>query len=148
MFVIAVVVSAPFTFILFTLGLMVVEFVMFPAAILATGVIATLVAGRVAGRLAEDGYRTDIGAVAWRNLAWAIIPAAASPFLVVGPLIWLIAIVLFYTALGATLLAFRHRTPEPSVRRDLRISAAWLGGTVIALVLIIIVASVFDLTGA
>ena len=65
-----------------------------------------------------------------------------------GPPILLIAIALFYMALGATLLAFRHRTPETSARRDLRIAAAWLGGTVITLVLIIIVASVFDLTGA
>ena len=75
-FVITVVVSAPVTLFLFVLGLVVVEFVIFPIATLATAVIAALVAGWAAGRLAGDGYRTDIGAVAWRNLAWAIIPAA------------------------------------------------------------------------
>ncbi len=77
-FIITVVVSAPFALFLVVLGLVVVEYVIFPTATLATGVIAALVAGWAASRLAGDGYRTDIGAVAWRNLAWAIIPAAAA----------------------------------------------------------------------
>ena len=147
-FIITVVVSAPFALFLVVLGLVVVEFVIFPTATLATGVIAALVAGWAAGRLAGDGYRTDIGAVAWRNLAWAVIPAAALPFLDVLSPGLLALVVVFYTALGATLFAFRHRTPDTSIPRDLRITAAWLGGTVIAVVLIIMVASVFGLTGA
>ncbi len=149
-FIITVVVSAPFALFLVVLGLVVVEYVIFPTATLATGVIAALVAGWAASRLAGDGYRTDIGAVAWRNLAWAIIPAAAAalPFLDVLSPGLLTLVVVFYTALGATLFAFRHRTPDTSIPRDLRITAAWLGGTVIAVVLIIMVASVFGLTGA
>ena len=66
-FIITVVVSAPFALFLVVLGLVVVEFVIFPTATLATGVIAALVAGWAASKLAGDGYRTDIGAVAWRN---------------------------------------------------------------------------------
>ena len=147
-FIITVVVSAPFALFLVVLGLVVVEYVIFPTATLATGVIAALVAGWAASKRAGDGYRTDIGAVAWRNLAWAVIPAAALPFLDVLSPGLLALVVVFYTALGATLFAFRHRTPDTSIPRDLRITAAWLGGTVIAVVLIIMVASVFGLTGA
>jgi small-conductance mechanosensitive channel len=149
-FTVTLVVTAPFSFFGFALALIVAEAVIYPTATLVTAVVAGLVASWTATTTARDGSRTDIGAVARRSVTWAIIPAAISPLLfqVVSRNIFGLLLVLLYTTLVATSLAFRLRTEESSTRRELRITAAWVGGTVIAIVLIITVAGMFGLAGA
>lgn len=98
---------------------------------------------------ARDDSRTDIGNLTRRNLVWAIIPAAVSPFLlgVVSRNIFGVFAILLYTALVATFLTVRYRTSESTTWR-LRVTASWVGGTIAATVAIIAVAGLFGLTGA
>lgn len=148
--VITLVVTAPIAFILFAMGLMVAEVVMFPLASLVIAVIAALIASWAAWRLAGDGMRTDVNSVVGHNLAWGVVPAAvalAFPQLLV-PLVFLTGSVLVYTVVVATALAFRHRTADRSIGRKLAQTAGWLAGTGIATAAVIFVASLFNLTGA
>lgn len=142
--------TTPFAIFLFVLGLVVTESVIYPVAALATAAIAAVIASWVANSLAGDEDRTDIQAAVVRNLAWGVLPAVASIFLAASldRSVWLIAIVLIYTSVTASLLAFRHRTGEASTVGDGALTVGWLVGTVVSVGLVIFVASLFGLTGA
>jgi hypothetical protein len=85
-----------------------------------------------------------------RNLAWGILPAVASIFLAasLNRSVWLIGTVLVYTSVTASLLSFRHRTAEASMVTDGKLTVGWLVGAVVAVGIVIFVASLFGLTGA
>lgn len=136
---------------LFSLGLIVVEAVIWPTATLATSVVAALVASLLADWAHNDGTRTWISEAARRSLAWALIPALVILLfpLLIGQLrlIWWIAAVATYATIAGTFFASRMRATEQEHSR-LRTSLLWLGGTIGAVIVIIFVASLFGLTGA
>lgn len=147
---ITLVVSAPVSFVVFSLALMVAEAVILPTAVLATAVITALVASWMAGRLAGDRRRADLNRVVRGNLVLAILPAIASlaylrlaahfrPDLLLG-------VTLIWTTGTAVPLAFRHR--KISGAGNAAWSLAWLVGTALTIAAIIFTASLFGLTGA
>ncbi|MGH8914964.1 MAG: hypothetical protein ACRDZM_10670 [Acidimicrobiia bacterium] len=142
--------ATPFAVFMFVMGLVVAESVIYPVATLATAAVGALVAGWVANSLAGDEERTDLRATVVRNLAWAVIPAVASIFLAstLDKSVWLIAIVLAYTSATAAILALRHRTTDATTPGDGQLTVGWLVGTVVAVGMVIFVASLFGLTGA
>ncbi len=149
-FAITLIGTTPFAVFFFVMGLVVTESVIYPVATLATAAIASVIAAWVANSLAGDEDRTDLPAVVPRNLAWGVLPAVASVFLAssLDRSIWLISVVLLYTSVTASLLAFRYRTTEASLIVDGKLTVGWLVGTVVAVGLVIFVASLFGLTGA
>lgn len=73
---ITLLIAAPIAFVLFVMGLMVAELVMFPLATLVIGVVTGVIASLTAGGLVTDGWRADVDRVVGRSLAWVTIPAA------------------------------------------------------------------------
>jgi hypothetical protein len=149
--VVVVVVTAPVAFVLFTLGLVVHEAVIWPTAALATAVMAALVASWTADGLARDGSRTVINEVARSNLVWGLIPAGLvlSTALVGTGLptaVW-IAFTLVFTSTVGVVLASRHRTDDPAQTSRGVITVLWLIGLVVAVGVVIFVASLVGLTG-
>lgn len=142
--------ATPFAIFFFVLGLVVTESVIYPVATLATAAIAAVIAAWVANSIAGDQDRTALQDSVLRNLAWGILPAVASIFLAasLSRSVWLIAVVLVYTSATAGLLALRHRTTEASTVGDGALTVGWVLGTVVAVGLVIFVASLFGLTGA
>ncbi len=136
---------------LFSLGLIVLEAVIWPTATLATSVIAALAASSLSDWAMGDGTRAWMSEVARRNLAWALIPALLILLfpLLIGQLrlIWWIGLVAIYTTAAGTYFASRLRGPAQESKR-LRTAVAWLGGTIAGVIAIIFVASLFGLTGA
>jgi len=147
--VITFVVSAPVSFVLFSLALMVAEMVIVPTAVLATAVITALVASWVASWLAGDRRRTDLNRVVRGNLIWALLPAIAG--LVYLRLAshfrpdLLLAVTVIWTTAIAVRLALRNRKTHAGNAVQ---SLAWLVGTALAVAAIIFTASLFGLTGA
>lgn len=144
------VIAAPVAFIGFAMALMVVEFVVLPTATLVLAVVSALVASWAADGLAGDGRHSDLDTVARRNLAWAVIPAALA---LVSPwwhpvAAFLLYVVVLWTVVAATRLAFRYRRPKASMARRLAQSVVWLMGTGLTTTATIFVASLFGLTGA
>jgi hypothetical protein len=132
------------------MALMVAEFVIFPTATLALTVITALIASWTADGLGGDGRHSDLNTVVRRNLAWGVIPAAialASPW---RPPIaaFLPYVVVLWTVIASTRLAFRYRRIQTSQARRLTQSAVWLMGAGLTTTAIIFVASLFGLTGA
>lgn len=146
----SVLATAPFTVFLFVMGLVVAEVVIYPAATLATAVIAGLFGGWAGSSVIGDGKRTDLNAVVIRNLALGVLPATAAGLLAaqVARAIWLIGAVLVFTSLTATFLTFRYRTETATVASDGGLTISWLLGSVVGVGLVIFVASLFGLTGA
>jgi len=143
------VIAAPVAFIGSAMALMVVEFVVLPTATLVLAVVSALVASWAADGLAGDGRHSDLDIVARRNLAWAVIPAALA---LVSP--WwhpvaalLLYVVVLWTVVAATRLAFRYRRPKASNARRLAQSAVWLMGTGLTTTATIFVASLLGRTG-
>lgn len=149
-FAVTLIGTTPFAAFLFVMGLVVTESVIYPVATLATAAIASVIAAWVTNSLVGDKDRTDLHAVVPRNLAWGVLPAVASIFLAssLNRSVWLIATVLIYTSITASLLAFRHRTTEASMVADGKLTVSWLVGAVVAVGIVIFVASLFSLTGA
>ena len=144
-------IATPISFVLFSMGLVVHEAVMFPLATLVIAVITALIASWITWKLAGNGHRADLSQVIPRNLAWGVIPAVAAAIYPLAPLFpnaVLQGAALVYTTAMATRLSFRYRTPETSLARGLGLSAVWVVGTGLAMAAVIFVASLFDLTGA
>jgi len=144
------VIGAPAGFIGFAMALMVAEFVIFPTATLALTVVTALIASWAADGLGGDGRHSDLHTVVRRNLAWGVIPAAvalASPWLSHSVAAFLPHVVVLWTVIAATRLAFRYRRTKSPKARRLAQSAAWLGGAGLTTTAIIVVASLSGLTG-
>lgn len=143
------VVAAPITFIGFAMGLLVVEFVIYPTVILVISVLTALVASWAADGLAADGLHTDLDQAVARNLAWGLIPAAAAVFALFGHAAdLLLFVVVIWMVVAATTLAFRYRRAKTSTGKRLAQSGVWLLGTGLTTAAIVFVASLFGLTGA
>jgi len=144
------VITAPVSFVLFSMALMVAEAVIFPTAMLATAVITALVGSWTAGWLAGDGRRADFNRVVRGNLVWAILPAIAClAYLRLAAHIrpdLLLGVTLIWTTGTAVGLAFRHR--KISGAGNSARSLAWLVKTTLTVAAIIFTASLFGLTGA
>lgn len=150
--VLVVLVTAPVAFVLFAMGLVVHEAIIWPTAALATAVTASLVASWTADGLVRDGSRTVINEVARWSLAWAVIPAGlvlSTALVGAGsPLAAWIGVTVVYTSTVGVILASRHRTNDPAQARRGASTAIWLGGAAVAVGVVIFIASQFGLTGA
>lgn len=148
--VITFVIASIVALILFSMGLIVHESVIWPTATLATSIIAALVASLTSRWIVRPKKDVDVNAVAARSLVWALLPAAVILLfpLLVGSLrlVWWIALVVTYTTAFAVSLTRRHRNTTSG--RPLFISAMWLAGTVAGVIAVVFVASLFGLTGA
>lgn len=150
--VITLLISVAVGFVLFAMGLVVHETVIWPTATLAIGIVAALSAALTSSVLIGDGKRALINPVVVRNLVWALLPAAfmvAIPFIDslarIPPGFWepLVAV---YATTGGVIFASRYRTSEPG--SALIKAALWVVGTGAAVIGVIFVASLFGLTGA
>ena len=150
--VLVVVVTAPAAFLLFAMGLVVHEAIIWPTAALATAVVASLAASWTADGLVQDGRRTVINEVAQRNLVWALIPAGlvlSTAF--VGdrlPLAVWIGFTVLYTSTVGVILASQHTTDDPAQTRRGVATVLWLAAAAVAVGGVIFIASLFGLTGA
>lgn len=150
--VITMVVAVPVAFILFSLGVVVREVVMWPTAALATSVVASLVGSWTADGLSRDGRRTLVNQVVARSLLWGLVPAALillTPF--VGPSVpsgvwW--GLVVVYASVVGVILAFRYRSEKTPPPARMLATLWWLAGTVAAVAVVVVTASLFGLTGA
>lgn len=146
---IVLVVAAPITFIGFAMGLLVVEFVIYPTVILVISVLTALVASWAADGLAADGLHTDLDQAVARNLGWGLIPAAAAVLALFGHAAdLLLFLVVIWMVVAATTLVFRCRRAKTSTGKRLAQSGVWLLGTGLTTAAIVFVASLFGLTGA
>ena len=143
-------VAVPATFVGFAMALVVVELVIFPTMTLVIAVVTALVASWAADSLAADGLHTDLDQTVGRHLVWALVPAALAVLSSFVPLprAYLLAFVVIWMVVAATVLAFRHRREKTSIRRRLAQSGVWLLGTGLVTAVVIFVASLFGLTGA
>ncbi len=149
-FALALIGTTPFAVFLFVMGLVVAEYVIYPAASLATAVIAGLFAGWAASGVAEDGKRADLTRVAIWNLTLGVVPAVGSVVLAsaVARAVWLIGGVIVFTSLTGSILALICRTEDATVASDGSTTVGWLLGAVVSVGVVIFVASLFGLTGA
>jgi hypothetical protein len=147
---IALLVTTPLAVFLYVMGLVVSEYIIYPAAALATAAIAALAAGWAANSFTHDEKRTDLATVVGRNLVLGVLPAGAAVFLATSldRSVWLIALTLVYCSATASVLAFRNRSGEATAVQDGKLTVNWLVGTVVGVGVIIFVASLFGLTGA
>jgi hypothetical protein len=150
--VLVVLVTAPVAFVLFAMGLVVHEAIIWPTAALASAVTASLAASWTADGLVQDGRRTVLNEVARWNLAWALIPAGlvlSTAFVGGGlPLAVWIGFTVVYTSTVGVILASRHRTDDPAQTRRGIATVLWLGGAAVAVGSVILIASLLGLTGA
>jgi hypothetical protein len=149
-FSLALIGTTPFAVFLFVMGLVVTEYVIYPAASLATAVIAGLFAGWAASGVGGDGKRADLSRVVVLNLILGVVPAVASALLAaaVARVVWLIAGVIVFTSFTGSILALRYRTEEATVASDGSTTVGWLLGAVVGVGVVIFVASLFGMTGA
>ena len=150
--VLVVLVTAPVAFFLFVMGLVVHEAIIWPTAVLATAVTASLVASWTADGIVRDGSRTVINDVARLSLVWGLIPVALvlwASFVGAGSpvVVWIVVTVLYTSTIGA-MLASRHRTDNPAQTSRGVATVLWLAATAVAVGVVIYIASLFGLTGA
>ncbi|MCA9997106.1 MAG: hypothetical protein KDE56_15215 [Anaerolineales bacterium] len=138
---------------LFALGLILIEFLLYPLALGIGGLLAALLASWLANRLVDDGKYTAPLAITAVSLLVAIIWAIALLLINVGRIINLPPV--FYSLSAATILAItatvtsnrlrRIQQPRPhETRRLLR----WLLIAFVAIPVIIYLASLVGLAGA
>jgi hypothetical protein len=146
---ITLIVTTPLAIFFFLMGLVVSESVIYPTATLATAAISAVAASWAASSLSVGEERTNLAAVAVRNLAWAVVPAVASIFLAssIDRSIMLIAAVIGYTSVTASILATRHRTVVSTADYG-KLTVSWLVGTMVGVGVVMFVASLFGLAGA
>lgn len=147
---ITLIVTTPLAIFFFVMGLVVSESVMYPTATLAAAAISAVVASWAANSLSVGEDRTNLAAVAVRNLCWGVVPAVASIFLAssIDRSIALIAAVIGYTSFIASILATRHRTGGVSTADYGKLTVSWLVGTMVGVGVVMFVASLFGLAGA
>jgi hypothetical protein len=149
-FAITLIATTPFVVFFFVMALVVTEQIIYPTATMATAAISGLVASWAASSLTTDEERTDLSAVVIRNLIAAIVPAVASIPLAesLDRSVFLIAGVLIYTSVSASLLATRLTSSEITTAENAKLTVNWLVGTVVGVGVTIFVASLFGQTGA
>jgi hypothetical protein len=153
-FIAATVIGFVGLLVLMSLGLIVSELVITPLALLVAGVFVALAAGWTGTLLATDGTRTQLGAVVARTevtaavLAIALLALMGLQITIFGRLIYLIVACSVLLALGASIETGRNRDATQSRHHDVRLTLTLLAAAVVAVPLVIWVASVFGLTGA
>jgi hypothetical protein len=146
---ITLIVTTPLAIFFFLMGLVVSESVIYPTATLATAAISAVAASWAASSLSVGEERTNLAAVAVRNLFWAAVPAVASIFFAssIDRSILLIVAVIGYTSVTASILATRHRTAVSTADYG-KLTVSWLVGTMVGVGVVMFVASLFGLAGA
>lgn len=146
-------VSVVATTFLFTLGLVLVEFLLYPLALGITALLAGLTAVWLTNRLSNDNLQTPVAAVVRWCAGTAVLLAL---LLILGnalgwlpfPVIYVSSSSAIILALVATYAATQLRTAAPVEQPTTRRIVAWLIIAFLAIPLIIFVASLFGWAGA
>jgi hypothetical protein len=140
-------------FLVLPLGLIVVEYVIFPLALFVGAVLASLTASWVGNRLAPDATRTHLLRVLGVTLAAAAVLAvlflanAALRLVLLGPVFYVGVFSTAALALTATLSTARFRSPR-AASSDARLTVMLLVLAVLSVPTVIFLAWLAGLTGA
>jgi hypothetical protein len=140
-------------FFVLPLGLIVVEYVIFPLALFVGAVLASLAAGWAGNRLAPDATRTQLLRVFGVTLAAAVVLAvlllanSALRLVLLGPAFYVGLISAAVLALAATVAAARFRSAQ-SASNDVRLTLWLLALAVLSVPAAIFFAWLAGLTGA
>ncbi len=146
-------VSVAATTLLFTLGLVLIEFLLYPLALGIAALLAGLTAVWLSNRLSSDNLQTPVAAV----VRWCEGTAVLLAFLLIlaNALGWLPFLPIFVSggtaiilALVATFSAARLRQAAPAAQTPMRRIVTWLIIAFLAIPLVIFVASLFGWAGA
>jgi len=150
--VLTLLVSLVLTTLLFTLGLILIEFLLYPLALGISALVTGLTAVWSSNRLVRDGQQALLTAVVQRSegtavlLALLLIVAAALDWLALPPIIISSAAALILAGV-ATYAAHQHRGAEPEKIPTRRV-VTWLLAAFLAIPLVIFLASLFGWAGA
>ncbi len=138
---------------LFVFGLILVEFLLIPVALLITGLLTALVAVYASNKFVRDRLRSPAGEVVrrteWTAATLALILVLAYTLnLVPGPAIIMSSLAGFVLAVSSVFFASRFRLPPDSLLPEGRKILVWLLVAVMALPVVILIASWFGLAGA
>jgi hypothetical protein len=141
-------------FLVLPLGLIAAEWIIFPLGLAIAALLAALSAGWAGTLLARDQTQTQFWPVIWVTEAVAIGLALIFLLLVrlgtasFGPLIIPILIFSLILALCAGTATWRFRSARQNTRRDVKLTVALLVLAVVSVPVVILIASLFGLTGA
>jgi hypothetical protein len=136
------------------LGLVVVEWVIFPLGLVIAGLLAALSAGWAGTLLARDQTQTQLWPVIWITEVAAIGTALIFLLLVrlgaasFGPLIIPILIFSLILALCAGVATWRFRSAKQETKSEVKLTVGLLVLAVVSVPAVIFIASLFGLTGA
>jgi hypothetical protein len=136
------------------LGLVVIEWVVFPTALAVGALLAALAAGWVGTWTAGDGTRTRLGAVvavveaAGLTLALVVLGSAALRGTLLGPVIGIAGVASLLLAAAASVATWRCRRPADGPRRDLALTLALLAVAAVGVPTVVALAGLAGLAGA
>jgi hypothetical protein len=147
------IVSLAATIFLFTLGLILIEFLLYPLALGISALLSGLTAAWASNRLVKDGLQTSMEAVVPRCelaaviLSLILIAASATGFTAIPPILTASAAA-FVMALVAVYSAMRLRRPPLPGTNSQRRALVWLAIALISIPVVIFIASLFGWAGA
>jgi hypothetical protein len=136
------------------LGLVVIEWVVFPLALAVGALLAALAAGWVGTWLARDGTRTRLAAVvvaseaAGLALALVVLGSPAFRQAILGPVIGIAIVSALLLAIVASTATMVYRRPRGEARRDLVLTLGLLALAVVGVPAVVALAGLAGLTGA
>jgi hypothetical protein len=136
------------------LGLVVIEWVIFPLALAVGALLAALAAGWVGTWLARDGTRTRlVAAVAASEaaglvLALVVLGVPAFRQALLGPVIRITVVAALVLAIVASTATLTYRRPRGEARRDLALTLVLLALAVVGVPAVVALAGLAGLTGA
>jgi len=136
------------------LGLVVIEWVVFPLALAVGALLAGLAAGWVGTWLAGDGTRTRLvvvvaaSEVAGLALALVVLGVPAFRQVILGPVIGIAIVSALVLAIVASTATMVLRRPRAESGRDLAVTLALLALALVGVPAVVILAGLAGLTGA
>ena len=154
-FIAALVVGGIGLLLVATLGLIVVEWIAFPLALVVGALLAALSAGWVGTWLAGDGSRTRLVAViaaveaVGLALVLAVLVSAAFRDALLGPIIGIVVVCSLLLAATATVATWGYRRPaKPLPMGDLSLTLTLLVVAAVSVPAVVMLATVVGLGGA
>ena len=136
------------------LGLVVIEWVIFPTALAVGALLGALGAGWVGTWMAGDGTRTRLGAAvaaaeaAGLALALVVLGSAALRGALLGPVIGIAGACSLALAIAASMATMIFRHPAGGPQRDVALTLALLALAVVGVPAVVTLAGLAGLTGA
>ncbi len=138
---------------LFTFGLILIEFLLYPLALAITALLSGLTAVWLSNKLINDNFQTPVEAVIKRCIGTAVFLSLL--LILANAMGWLVYPVIFVSSSSAAILALvaayaasQLRETAPVEQPPMRRIAAWLVIAFLAIPLVIFVASLFGWAGA